>query len=70
MNFPLNGEVVAITGACGGFDAALSAALNQHDAKLALLDINEAGLREQLKHYPDTLCAKSWHADVCNVNYS
>lgn len=67
-NYQLKDKVIAITGASGGFGAALCTALYQRGAKLALLDIDDAALAAQLEHYPDACRAKSWHANVCDID--
>lgn len=65
---PLQNKVIVITGASGGFGAALCSALYQRGAKLALLDIDDTALALQLKNYPDPARAKTWHANVCDVD--
>tara|TARA_R110001592_G_scaffold63585_6_gene194881 strand:- start:3046 stop:3879 length:834 start_codon:yes stop_codon:yes gene_type:complete len=67
-NYHLKDKVIAITGASGGFGAALCKALYERGAKLALLDIDDAALAAQLEHYPDAYRAKSWHANVCDTD--
>ncbi|MBW2942159.1 SDR family NAD(P)-dependent oxidoreductase [Zhongshania aquimaris] len=64
----LHDKVIAITGASGGFGAALCKTLYERGAKLALLDIDDAALARQLANYPDPLRAKTWHANVCDVD--
>ncbi|CAA0115878.1 SDR family NAD(P)-dependent oxidoreductase [Zhongshania aliphaticivorans] len=66
--YPLTDKVIAITGASGGFGDALCKALYQRGAKLALFDIDHTALAAQLEYYPDTLRAKTWHANVCDVD--
>ena len=65
---PLHNKVVAITGACGGFGAALCRALYERGANIAMFDIDNAALAKQLQHYPDTTRVKTWHANVCELD--
>jgi NAD(P)-dependent dehydrogenase (short-subunit alcohol dehydrogenase family) len=65
-NYSLSDKVIVITGACGGFGAALCTALYQRGARLALFDIDDTALAAQGQHYPDAFRAKTWHANVCD----
>ncbi|MFF2083989.1 SDR family NAD(P)-dependent oxidoreductase [Nocardia sp. NPDC058176] len=46
-HYNLNGRTVVLTGSTGGLGTALATALRQRGANLALLDLDEQGVRDQ-----------------------
>jgi len=65
--FSIENRIIAITGAGGGLMGVVARGLAQRGARLALLDINSAGVAE----LADEICcqggvAKSFHCDVVN----
>lgn len=64
--FPFNGRVAAITGAASGIGAALARNLAARGAKLALADIDEAGLRALVATLPESAVVSTHAFDVAD----
>ena len=58
------GKVAVVTGAASGIGRALAQQFAARGAKVAISDINDAGLKETLKSLPKGTKARSYHVDA------
>lgn len=62
----LQGKVIAITGAARGIGLSIATAVAEKGARVALLDINEAGLQEALATLPNSASHRTYNCNVAD----